>query len=59
MKAYYKMRMNDLTETTQKLESSLSQEEKRELSRKIKNKSIPEMLKILKEAEATLPTKTE
>ena len=39
MKAYYKQRMNDLTETTQKLESSLSQEEKRELSKKIKNKS--------------------
>ena len=59
MKAYYKKRMNDLTETTQKLESSLSQEEKLELSRKIKNKSIPEMLKILKEVEATMLTKTE
>lgn len=59
MKAYYKQRMNDLTETTQKLESSLSQEEKLELSRKIKNKSIPEMLKILKEVEATIPKKAE
>lgn len=59
MKAYYKKRMNDLTETTQKLESSLSQEEKLELSRKIKNKSIPEMLKILKEVEATMPKKAE
>lgn len=59
MKAYYKKRMNDLTETTHKLESSLSQEEKLELSKKIKNKSIPEMLRILKEVEATMPTKTE
>jgi len=59
MKAYYKERMNDLADTTQKLESSLSTEEKLELSKKIKNKSIPEMLKILKEVAATMPTKTE
>jgi len=59
MKAYYKERMNDLAETTQKLENLLSTEEKLELSKKIKNKSIPEMLKILKEVEATMPTKTE
>lgn len=59
MKAYYKDRMKDLANLTETLESTLSQEEKRELSKKIKNKSIPEMLKILKEAEATMPKKAE
>lgn len=59
MKAYYKDRMKDLANLTETLESTLSQEEKRELSKKIKNKSIPEMLKILKEAEANMPKKAE
>lgn len=59
MKAYYKDRMKNLANLTETLESTLSQEEKRELSKKIKNKSIPEMLKILKEAEATMPKKAE
>lgn len=59
MKAYYKDRMKNLANLTETLESTLSQEEKQELSKKIKNKSIPEMLKILKEAEATMPKKAE